>query len=114
MADLRQAIIKAHQNGKGVREIARFLDIDKMAVSRAIKRFEETGSNKDRPGRGRKKTARSQHKIQSAKEMIRRNPTTKANSTRKLAKKLGIGKDSAHRILRKDLKMKPWKYQKRQ
>uniref|UniRef100_A0A914DEJ7 Paired domain-containing protein n=1 Tax=Acrobeloides nanus TaxID=290746 RepID=A0A914DEJ7_9BILA len=56
MADLRPAIIRAHQIGRGVREIARFLDIPVMTVSDAIKRFEESGSNKDRPGRGRQKT----------------------------------------------------------
>uniref|UniRef100_A0A914DHK1 Uncharacterized protein n=1 Tax=Acrobeloides nanus TaxID=290746 RepID=A0A914DHK1_9BILA len=63
MADLRPAIIRAHQIGRGVREIARFFDIPVMTVSDAIKRFEEYGSNKDRPGRGRKKTARSKKNI---------------------------------------------------
>uniref|UniRef100_A0A914C8Z6 Transposase n=1 Tax=Acrobeloides nanus TaxID=290746 RepID=A0A914C8Z6_9BILA len=46
--DLRPNIIRAHEKEKGVREIARFLDISPATVSRAIKRFEETGSNKDR------------------------------------------------------------------
>uniref|UniRef100_A0A915DF60 Transposase IS30-like HTH domain-containing protein n=1 Tax=Ditylenchus dipsaci TaxID=166011 RepID=A0A915DF60_9BILA len=114
MKDLRPAIIRAHEAGRGMREIARFLDITPMMVSRAINRFEETGSNKDRTGRGRKKTARSKKNIQRAKGMIRRNPTTKANSKRKLAKKLGVGPTQAWEILRKDLKMKPWKYRKRQ
>ena len=50
--DLRPAIIRAHEQGRGVREIAEFLSITPMMVSRAIKRFEETGSNDDRPGRG--------------------------------------------------------------
>ena len=45
MNELRPAIIRAHENGKGVREIARFLDIEPSTVSRTIKRFEETGSN---------------------------------------------------------------------
>ena len=46
--------------------------------------------------------------------MIQRNPTTKANSARKLAKKLGIDTRQAWEILRQDLGLKPWKYQKRQ
>uniref|UniRef100_A0A914DWB4 DDHD domain-containing protein n=1 Tax=Acrobeloides nanus TaxID=290746 RepID=A0A914DWB4_9BILA len=62
--------------------------ITPMMVSRVIKRFEENGSNDDRPGRGRKKTARSKRNILRTNGMIYRNPTTKANSTRKLAKKL--------------------------
>ena len=37
------------KNGKGVREIARFLDIEPSTVSRTIKRFEETGSNESYP-----------------------------------------------------------------
>uniref|UniRef100_A0A914ECA4 Transposase n=1 Tax=Acrobeloides nanus TaxID=290746 RepID=A0A914ECA4_9BILA len=48
MKDLRPAIIRAHEKGKGVCEITRFLDIEPSTVSRAIKRFEETDSNEDR------------------------------------------------------------------
>ena len=73
---MRPAIIRAHENGKGVREIARFLDIEPSTVSRAIKRFEETGSNEDRK-RNREKPSRSRRNVQRAKEMIKRNPTTK-------------------------------------
>ena len=61
MNELRPAIIRAHENGKGVREIARFLDIEPSTVSRTIKRFEETGSNENRK---REKTARSRRNIQ--------------------------------------------------
>jgi len=46
--------------------------------------------------------------------MIKRNPSTKANSTRKLAKKLGMSDFSARKILKDDLKMTPYKLQKRQ
>ena len=45
MKELRPAIIRAHEKGKGVREIARFLDIEPSTVSRTIKRFEETGNH---------------------------------------------------------------------
>ena len=98
MKELRPAIIRAHEKGKGVREIARFLDIEPSTVSRTIKRFEETGSNENRK---REKTARSRRNIQRAKAMIKQNPTTKANSTRKLAKKLDVSEASARRILKK-------------
>ena len=111
MNELRPAIIRAHENGKGVREIARFLDIEPSTVSRTIKRFEETGSNENRK---REKTARSRRNIQRTKEMIKRNPSTKVNSTRKLAKKLGISDFSARKILREDLGKKPFKFWKRQ
>jgi IS30 family transposase len=62
MKDLRPAIIRAHEKGKGVREIARFLDIEPSTVSRAIKRFEETVATKTG-----KETAKNQ---QEAEEMF--------------------------------------------
>uniref|UniRef100_A0A914E8C1 Uncharacterized protein n=1 Tax=Acrobeloides nanus TaxID=290746 RepID=A0A914E8C1_9BILA len=78
-------------------------------VNDAIKRYKETGNNEDRKGRGRKKTARSRKNVQCAKGMIKRNPTTL-----KLAKKLDVSEASARRILKKDLNLKPFKFQKRQ
>ena len=46
MKEFRPAIIRMHERGKGVREIARDLGISPNTVSVAIKRFEETGSGK--------------------------------------------------------------------
>ena len=114
MKEFRQAIIRMHENGVGNREIARLLSISEATVRKAIKRYEETGSYEDRSGRGRKKEARSKKNIQRAKGMIQRNPTTKANSKRKLAKKLGVSPTSALTILREDLELFPYKYQRRQ
>ena len=53
MADLRAGIIRLHEQGQKPREIARLLDVPPRTVYDAIKRFEETGSNKDRPRSGR-------------------------------------------------------------
>uniref|UniRef100_A0A914DYX7 Uncharacterized protein n=1 Tax=Acrobeloides nanus TaxID=290746 RepID=A0A914DYX7_9BILA len=111
LQNLREAIIIAHNRGKKQAEIAYFLDISQGAVSKTIKRFEETGSNVNRK---REKTARSKKNILRAKGMIKRNPNTKANSTRKLAKKLRVSQESARKILKDDLKLEPYKLQKRQ
>uniref|UniRef100_A0A914EB79 Transposase IS30-like HTH domain-containing protein n=1 Tax=Acrobeloides nanus TaxID=290746 RepID=A0A914EB79_9BILA len=111
MKEFRAAIIRMHERGTGKREIGRLLGIDESTVRKAIKRFEETGSNDNRK---REKTARSSRNIQRAKGMIKRNATTKVNSTRKLAKKLGVSQESARQILRTDLNLKPYKLQKRQ
>src|SRR6185312_5435958 len=110
MKELRAAILRTRSFGDSMGKIAKDVRISKATVQTAIER----GTIQDRPGRGRKKTARSQQNIRRAKAMIQRNPTTKANSTRKLGKKLGIDQRQAWEILRKDLGLKPWKYQKRQ
>ncbi len=108
--DLRGAILRMHAFGDTQQQIAKALRINQSIVCRAIQR----GTIEDRAGRGRKKTARSKTNIKRAKGMIRRNPTTKANSVRKMAKKLGVKRTSAHEILRQDLNLKPFKLQKRQ
>ena len=114
MKELRPAIIHLHERGLTAREIARRLDIPRKTVDYAIQRFKETGSNENRKGQGLKKTARNAKNVRRAKGMLQRNPTTKANSSRKLATKLQISPMSAYRILRKDLGLMPFKLKKRQ
>uniref|UniRef100_A0A914DBC3 Uncharacterized protein n=1 Tax=Acrobeloides nanus TaxID=290746 RepID=A0A914DBC3_9BILA len=109
MAEMRPAIIKLHEKGYSTREIEQLLDVSQSSVSRHIKRYEETGNHKDREGRGRKKTARSKRNIQRAKGMIQRNSTTKANSSRKLAKKLDVSEASARRRRGKKSLWKLWR-----
>ena len=47
MSDLRAGFVKLHEQGKSQREIVRLLGVPKATVQKAIKRFEETGSNAD-------------------------------------------------------------------
>jgi transposase len=103
-----------HERGTPNHEIVRLLGIPRTTVIRDIRRYEETGSNENRQGRGRKKTSRNRRNIHCAKGMIQRNPTTKANSTKKLAKKLEVSQELARQILREDLGLKPYKFLKRQ
>ena len=70
MKELRPAIIRMHERGIAKHEIARLLDVPRATVQYDIQRFEETGSNIDRKGRGAKKTARSRRNIQRAKKMV--------------------------------------------
>ena len=107
MAEMRPAIIKLHEKGFSTRKIGELLDVPQRTVVDDIKRYKETGSNEDRKGRGRKKEARNRRNVQRGKGMIQRNPTTKENSTRKLAKKLEVSRMTAHRILHFDLGLKP-------
>lgn len=59
------------------KDVAELFGINPNKVSRIIKRFTETGSNKNRGGQGRKKTARSEVKIQEARNHLERNNHTK-------------------------------------
>ena len=65
MKELHPAIIRMHQRGTAKREIAHLLGIGESISGKAIQRHEETGTNKDRPERGRKKSARNQRNIKS-------------------------------------------------
>ena len=77
MADLRAGIIRLHEQGQKAREIARLLDVPPRTVYDAIKRFEETGSNKDRPRSGRPATAVTDENIQLIADKIATAMTTK-------------------------------------
>jgi len=102
------------------KDVASIFGVYPNKVSDAIKRFDETGSNKDRAGKGRKRTARSDENVQKATDLLQLNNHTKlrsgvsGNSSTKLGSKLGISQKSAWRILREDLDLKPWKKQERQ
>jgi transposase len=102
------------------KDVAELFGVNRKRVSRAIKRFDETGSNKDCAGRGRKRTARTAAIIQEAADLLQQNSHTKlrngvsGNSSRKLAAKLEVSQRSALRILHEDLGLKPWKKTERQ
>src|SRR3954466_2520024 len=103
MKEFRAAIIRMHERGTGNSEIGRLLGKHEATVRKAIKRFEETGSNNDRQGRGRKRTARTPENIRKIKAKIKRNPSSRKNYKRKLVKAYGISKRYARNILIKDL-----------
>lgn len=108
MSNQRSAIIKLHEKGKGATEIGRLLDIHRNTVSKAIKRYQETGSNHDRPRSGRPKTANTAANRKKILGRIARNPSTQKNSTRKLGKAVGVSDWSVRKIL-KDAGLKPRK-----
>src|SRR6185312_9951725 len=102
MTEMRPAIIKLHEKGYSTREIEQLLDVSQSSVTRHIKRYEETGSHKDRKGRGRKKTATNRRNIQRAKEMIQRNLERKsvleAASERRISEK-GVEKGMERNLI---------------
>ena len=113
MSDLRAGIVRLHQQGNSQAEISRLLDVNKSTVSRAIKRFEETGSNKDRPRSGRPVTATTDENMQLIADKIcycndheEGHIHSKSDSTRKLVTVLGISHMSVHKMIDEIFEMK--------
>jgi transposase len=58
-AELRPAFVYLSKEcGKTFQDIAEFFEITRQTVSNAVNRFDETESNKNRSGSGRKRTVR--------------------------------------------------------
>jgi transposase len=90
LSELRGGIIRLFEQGKSGYKIARLLKTPYSTVKKAIKRFRETGGNNDRPRSGRPRIARTPDNRQKIKARIKRNRSSRKNSTRKMGKALGI------------------------
>lgn len=113
--DLRSAFIYLNkQKNKTIKEISEFFGANRDTVSRAIKRFEETGTCEDRERSGRPKTATSNAQQEAISNAIAQNPSTKVNSARKLERRFRISRSSIRRILKRDLRLFPYKMKDRQ
>jgi predicted XRE-type DNA-binding protein len=88
------------------RKIGELLDVPKSTVHNTIARFKETGTDERKPGSGRPRTARTLANKQKIKAKIKRNPNSRKNSSRKMAKALGISATSVRRIIHKDISAK--------
>ncbi|CAD5223247.1 unnamed protein product [Bursaphelenchus okinawaensis] len=106
---MRAAVIKFHNEGNSNSKIAKLLNIPRMTVYRAVKRFEELGHDRDRPKSGRPPSVNTVANRQMIKKRFMRNPRT---PVRKMARETGIKETTLRRIVRKNLKMKPYKLKK--
>jgi transposase len=91
-AELRPAFVYlSKERGKSFKDIADFFGVDRGTVSDAVKRFNETGGNKNRAGSGGKRPARTEDNIQEVADLLQLNNHTKlrngivGSSSRKLA-----------------------------
>ena len=109
MKELRATILRMHSFGHSRREIATALHISQPTVHKAI----HWGTVEDRPGRGGKNKVRTPENLRKAKARLRRNPSSRKNSVRKLDKALGISPKSAHCFLMQDLGLKSYRPLKR-
>ncbi|CAD5207799.1 unnamed protein product [Bursaphelenchus okinawaensis] len=106
---MRGAIIKLHKEGRRQCDIAKLLNIAKSTVSGVVRRYVELGHDGDRPRSGRPATVNTRANRQWIKKRFMRNRTT---SVRKMARETGLKEASLRRIVRKHLKIKPYKPKK--
>ncbi|KAI6651345.1 hypothetical protein LOD99_5311 [Oopsacas minuta] len=111
MLSRRSAVIELHKNGHSNSETVKSLKTNKMFVSRTIFRFLETGSIQDRSRKGRKRTVRTSTLRKNVKRRISRNP---GRSMRKLAKEINVARESMRLMVRNELAMSSYKFQKKQ
>ena len=104
----RALVIQKCRDGKKVGEISKELKIPHQTVSNIIKRFQNSQEFSDKPRSGRPRSARSRKNIKAIKERIQRDPR---RSMRKMARDLKIDERSVRNIVKKDLKLKPIKFQ---
>ena len=105
----RDFIIDKFLKGETPSEIldaGKCLGLNRMLIWRTLDRFKKTGTTEDRPGRGRKRHHRKLDAIKKIREKIRRNPK---RSIRKMAREHSMSYATMWRLVRNDLKMKPFK-----
>ena len=78
----------------------------RLSVDRIIRKFDETSSIVDLPRCGRPRTSRSEKNIAQVAELFEDNPTL---SLRKAVSATDIARSSLYRIVRSDLKLKPFR-----
>lgn len=108
----RNSVIALYLAGKSqpaiVREL-KHLNVNKVFVYRTITRYNNTGSIAKRHGGGHQKTATLREMVRKVKKRLERNPRRSANQ---MAKELKISDRSIRRIMKNELKVKPYKFQK--
>lgn len=112
MCDLemkRNLVVGLHLEGKTNIQIRRALprlNLTRDFVYSTIKRYKETGSIKKRYGGGRTCTATGRENVERVRKRLAREPE---RSARQLAKDLNVSRPSVSVILKKKLKVKPFK-----
>jgi transposase len=106
---IREEIILLHQKNFTPKEILAKLahhNINARFVFRTLKRFKESGSALPAKNEGRPRSKRTRQVIKAVRERIRRNP---AQSARRMAKSLGLARETMRRVLNQDLGLNAYK-----
>lgn len=104
----RQSIIDLFNADMASKTISVILKVNERTVRKTIQRYKEQGNHKDRTGRGRKVTVATPNMIKRVRDQIRRNPR---RSIRKMAIKNGTSTTTMRNIVRKKLKLFPYRQQ---
>ncbi len=105
----RDAVIALHKEGVSPSEIAKRLEMHLSTVWKQIKRYKELDTLDDRSRSERPVTATTKKNKEKIRSRIRRNPQ---RSMRKMAKDLQISEGSVRKIVKKQLKLHPYKLAK--
>lgn len=109
MPKKRYAILEMFHRGIRQSEIVRGLGLSKSTVSDAVLRFKELGHDGDRPGKGKKPTSNNPRNRKIIKKRVGRNCKV---SMRKIAREIGLNRESVRKIAIYELGLKPYKSQK--
>lgn len=107
----RAAVLTMLKNGQSRQSIIKALGVSRTFIWRTTKVFKKTGKTTRQPGQGRKQTVRTPKLIKAVSAKIRRNP---GRSMRNMAKEYNVSRRSMQRVVREDLRMVPYKHQKKQ
>lgn len=104
--NLRGAVLAFHLINKKPVEIAKMLNVQPKTVYRIIQRYQETGTTDDRPKSGRPATVNTPKLRARIKQLIKRN---NQRSMRRIAKDVGVGKDTIRNMIKKNFGLYPYK-----
>ena len=107
---LGELILKKQSEGKVIRVIAEELNMTKSKIGRYLQRYRATGTFELRPKKGRPRTKRTTEVREAVRKRIKRNPNRSAS---KMAKDFKCSERTMRRLLKSDLNLKPFKYQRR-
>ena len=114
-SDQRIFIVKNFYETKSTTDVQRKFkyrfkksDVSRKHIYRIVQKFERQGSVADAPKPGRPRSSRSNENVSTLREMLSNSPE---KSIRRSSSETGIPKTCVHDILRKDLKLFPYKIQ---
>ncbi|KAK2578444.1 hypothetical protein KPH14_001061 [Odynerus spinipes] len=104
--DERITVAELHKFGMKTADIVRTTGFKQRTVYKIVKCLKETGGTMDRPRSGRPITVTTPENINKVRWRIRRNSEV---SMRRMAKNLGINRESVRNIVEKKLKLRSYK-----